>query len=102
MSYKLTLEETETTVIWNAKDKEAQICTCDPKVIKKLDKLVTEYPEQYRLDRIDTCEYYTNKYYIVPKKLIAFKKPRINTALTEEQKEKARDRFYKNIGTKQP
>lgn len=66
-------EETETTIIWNAKDKTSMIWTVDPTVMRKLDKKVKEYPNQYKCV-IDDQEWGAKRY-VIPKKLVRFGSP---------------------------
>lgn len=68
-----TPEERETTIIWNAKDKTAKIWTADPFVMRKLDKKVSEHPEQYKCVLDD--QKWGAKRYEVPKKLVRFGNP---------------------------
>jgi hypothetical protein len=71
--YKLTKEEQETTVNWCAADSTATIDTADPAVIRKLDRLVEQYPGVYTCTRVDqTC---LAKMYTVPARFIHFGKP---------------------------
>lgn len=71
--YKLTNEERETHITWNAASRRATIDTADPVVIRKLDKLAQEHPEAYRVTRTD--EAYGAKWYEVDKHYIRFGKP---------------------------
>ena len=40
--------EMETTVTYVRSEKEARLYTCDPVVVRKLDKLCQDYPQEYR------------------------------------------------------
>ncbi|NLI22314.1 MAG: hypothetical protein GX418_12325 [Clostridiales bacterium] len=71
--YKLTKEEQETTRNWCAADSMAIIDTADPAVIRKLDRLVEQYPDVYQCTRVDsTC---FAKMYTLPVPFIRFSKP---------------------------
>ena len=71
--YQLTREEQETTINWCAADSTANIDTADPSMIRKLDRLVEEYPGIYKCTRVDTtC---LAKMYSVPARFIRFGKP---------------------------
>lgn len=48
MPYNLSRYEMETHITWNAEEKIASIWTCDPVSIRKLDKLVSQFPETYK------------------------------------------------------
>lgn len=50
---RLTLEERETLIRWNAADKAVVIDTADASVIRKLDRLCKKYPETYVCTRVD-------------------------------------------------
>jgi len=63
----------ESTVNWCATDPNATIDTADPSMIRKLDRLVEQYPDVYKCTRVDsTC---LAKRYSVPKRFIRFSKP---------------------------
>ena len=51
--YKLSLEERETVIRWNAAEKAVVIDTADASVICKLDKLCQSHPETYACTRVD-------------------------------------------------
>lgn len=72
MAYTLTMEERETHIRWDAAEKVAHIFTADPVSVRKLDKLVSEFPETYKLVRADN---YGGKFYEVSNKYIRFGKP---------------------------
>ena len=87
-AYKLTRYEMETTVNFNAEEGTAILYTRDKAVMRRLDKLVTEFPTVYQCTR----ESEIDKTYVFPKKYALPKKPRV---LSEEQREKMRDRLAK-------
>lgn len=72
MPMNLSKYEQETIVTYNAKEPVASIYTCYHPDIRKLDKLVTAYPDIYKcVDRTDlSCTYEA------PKSYIAYRKPR--------------------------
>lgn len=71
--YKLTKDEQETVIGWSAADSTATIDTADPAMIRRLDRLVEEYPEVYACTRVDhVCG---DKRYTVPARFIKFGKP---------------------------
>lgn len=84
----MTRYEQETIVTYNNEEKTAEIYTCDPIVIRKLDALVEKYPSCYQMIK-ETEE---SKTYSCPKKMIAFRKP---VVMSDEQKEKASERLRK-------
>lgn len=91
MAYKLTRYEMETTVNYNAEEKTAILYTRDKAVMRKLDKLVEKCPETYKCIRETSID----KTYEFPKRLLSFRTPRV---LTDEQREKIRERFMQSRG----
>ena len=71
--YKLCREEMETTINFCAADDTANIDCADPAVIRKLDRLVKQYPDIYTCTRVDTTCY--AKRYTLPARFIRFGKP---------------------------
>lgn len=86
--YRLTRWEMETTVNFNAEEGTASLYTRDKAVMRRLDKLVKEFPDIYKLVR----ETDIDKTYEFPKKYAIPKRPRV---LSEEQREKMRERLAK-------
>ena len=86
----LTRYEQETIVNFNADDKNAEIYTADPVVMRRLDRLCHE-----SRDYTVVKETATAKWYKCPKKLVAFRKPRIITA---EQQKRLSENAKKNFG----
>jgi len=91
---ELTLQERETIILFNEKEDTASVDTCNPTLIRKLDKLIPLHKTKgAALIRQD--EY--GKVYVIPKTWV-----RINAgpALTEEQRAEmaavARSRFGKS------
>lgn len=87
MKYTFTKAEQETQIWWDAVDKTAHIYTAHPATMRKLDKLVEEYPEEYRCVWAD--DKYPAKKYEVDSKYISFRKP---------ASAKQREAALKNIG----
>ena len=83
---RLTRYEQETVINFNAGEPIATICTKDKAVMRKLDKLVMEFPEIYK--QIGQSK--TDKTYSMLKSYISYRKPR---KLSEEQRESARQRM---------
>lgn len=84
----LTRSEQETIVNYNAADQTATVYTRDRAVMRRLDGLTRDYPDQYRL--IDETD--IDKTYEMPKSLINYRKP---MRLSEGQREAARERMKK-------
>ena len=88
MAYSLTRYEMETTVNFNAEEKEAKLYSQDKAVIRRMAKLVREFPDIFRVE----YETSVGKAYIFPKKYAMPKRPRI---LSEEQRAKMAARLAK-------
>ena len=80
----LTKYEQETVINYNAGEQMATVYTADKAVMRKIDALVTEYPEIYRV----VSETDVSKEYSMPKSYVSYRKPR---KISEEQREKARN-----------
>lgn len=91
----MTKEEMETIIRWDAKEKVAHINTFDPVQIRKLDKLVEEHGDTYKLVKTDD---YGGKWYdVTDKKYIRFGKPaseaRIKASMANFAKRNAQNEF---------
>ena len=80
---KLSRYELETIVNYNAGEQTATLYTRDKAVIRKLDMLVADYPDTYKLIGQDEV----SKTYSFPKSYVSYRKPR---AVSTEQRERAR------------
>lgn len=83
---RLSRHEMETTVNYNAEEGFAILYTRDKAVMRKLDRLVEECPETYKLIRSTDLD----KTYSFPKRYLSFRKPKV---MTDEQRAKMRDRL---------
>ena len=83
---KLTREEQETIITFNAKDKNATIYTRDPTVMREVDSLVIGYPDVFKCVAMSDID----KTYEMPKTAVSYRKPR---KLSEEQRKVARERI---------
>ncbi len=79
----LTRYEQETIVNYNAGEQTATVYTRDKAVMRKLDTLVSDYPDIYSR----TAQDGVSKTYSMPKSYISYRKPR---KLSDEQREQAR------------
>lgn len=84
----LTKYEMETVVNYNAGEQTATVYTRDKSVMRRLDRLVADYPDSYRLLRQTDID----KTYSMPKSFVTYRKPR---AVSNEQREQARQRMTK-------
>jgi len=80
---KLSRYEQETIVNYNAGEQTATVYTRDKSVMRKLDRLVADFPDTYSLTGQDEV----SKTYSFPKSYVSYRKPR---AISFEQKELAR------------
>ena len=80
---KLSRYEQETVVNYNAGEQTATLYTMDKAVMRKLDTLVADFPDTYKLTGQDEV----SKTYSFPKAHVGYRKPR---AVGTEQRERAR------------
>ena len=80
---KLSRYEQETIVNYNAGEQTATLYTRDKAVMRKLDTLVADYPDTYKLTGQDEL----SKTYSFPKLYVSYRKPRI---VSVEQRERAK------------
>ena len=85
---KLSRYEQETIVNYNAGEQTATVYTRDKAVMRKLDTLVADFPDTYKLMNKDRV----SKTYSFPKSYVSYRKPR---KLSDEQREKARKQMEK-------
>lgn len=84
----LTKYEMETIINYNAGEQTATVYTRDKSVMRRLDRLVEDYPDSYTLlNQTDI-----DKTYSMPKSYVTYRKPR---AISDEQREQARQRMEK-------
>lgn len=69
---RLTKIEQETVINFNAGENMAVVYTRDKAVIRKLDSLVTEFPDVYRCIKATDID----KTYSMPKQYVSYRKPR--------------------------
>ena len=80
---KLSRYERESILNYNAGEQTATLYTRDKAVMRKLDTLVADYPDTYKLTGQDDI----SKTYSFPKSYVSYRKPR---AVSTEQRERAR------------
>ena len=86
---KLTRYEQETVVNYNAGEQNTILYTRDKAVMRKLDTLVADFPDTYKLTEQDKV----SKTYSFPKSHISYLKPR---AVGTEQRERVRQMMIAN------
>ncbi|MCR5294874.1 MAG: hypothetical protein K6E30_06825 [Lachnospiraceae bacterium] len=83
---KMTRYEQETVINFNAGEKNATLYTRDPAVIRKVDALVTEFPDTFKcINETDI-----DKTYEMPKTSVTYRKPR---RISEAQRNAVRKRM---------
>ena len=85
---KLSKYEQETIINFNVAESDAVVFTRDKAVIRKLDALVTEFPEVYKC----IGETDIDKTYSMPKQYVSYRKPR---KISDAQREAAKERMKK-------
>lgn len=80
----LSKYEQETIINFNAGEQTAVVYTRDKVVMRKLDTLVIEFPEVYRL----VGETDIDKTYSIPKSCVSYRKPRRLNPKTRDEKRK--------------
>ena len=86
---KLTRYEQETIINFNAEEQMATLYTRDPSVMRKVDALVTEYPDVYKC----IGETDIDKTYEMPKSFVSYRRPR---RITDERRSQLQ-KIIKNI-----
>lgn len=87
MAYFLSRVEQEVSITFNAGEDVADFYTADPVWIRKLDKLVSQNPKQFRAKK----EYFHEgkiiaKRYEFPKRFVTIRSKDVKKELTEEQR----------------
>ena len=82
----LTKYEKESIINYNAGEQTATVYTRDKTVMRKLDKLVADFPDTYKL--INQTD--IDKTYSMPKSYVTYRKPR---KLSDAQREQARQKM---------
>lgn len=85
---KLSRYEQETVVNYNAGEQTATLYTRDKVVMRKLDTLVADFPDTYKLTGQDEV----SKTYSFPKSYVSYRKPR---KLSMEQRKQAQEQMNK-------
>ncbi|GFI19187.1 MAG: hypothetical protein HFI43_04765 [Lachnospiraceae bacterium] len=90
----LSRYEQEVVIGFNAVEDTAELCTADPVWIRKLDKLVEQNPEQFKLGKTETYKgKIVAKRYLFPKGFITIRTKKVKRELTDEQRAGLAGRF---------
>lgn len=95
--YRPILEERETIITFNETQEPAEVFTHNPAMIRKLDALTDQRPEEVTCCRAETINGVELREYRVPKKWVKVNASRI---LSEDQKQAIRERFRINSDLK--
>lgn len=93
--YRLSLEERETIITFNELDTMAEIFTYNPALIRKLDKLIEERPDDVILIRAESINGIQLRECHVPKKWVKVNASRI---VSEEERAKRAELLAQNCG----
>lgn len=85
----LSRYEQETIFTYNEEEQTAGIYTHNKALLRKLDRLAQERPEECRLEKVSHDGQAVD--YIIPKAWIRVHPPRMAAPLTEEQKQQRRE-----------
>ncbi len=88
---KLSRYEQEVVILLNAEEGVATVYSANPAWIRKMDALVKEFPDVFRIIR----QTETSKTYELPKKLVRIGKPRELSSAQRENLAKMRDSLKK-------
>lgn len=88
----MTNYEKETTITYNADEDCAYVYSAYEPDIRRLDKLVEE-----RKEAKCTHKDGAGKFYKIPKSWVKIKPERTKKILSEEEKQKKREMFFKNV-----
>lgn len=92
--YNLSKYEQEVVINFNAGEDAADLYTANPTWIRKMDKLVEQNPEQFRLIRVDKCQgEIVSKRYLFPKRFISIRSRDRESTMTEEQRQQEAERM---------
>lgn len=84
--------ERETIINYNQEGKTANVFTHHPALIRKLDKLCEDFPDNFKCDSREDHFGVPCGDYSVPKQYVTIRAPRI---MSDEQKAAIRERFAK-------
>lgn len=92
--YRLSKYEQEVVIGFNAEEDAADLYTADPVWIRKMDRLVEQNPEQFKLVRVEKCQGdVVSKRYTLPKRFISIRSKDVKRELTDEQRQAASERM---------
>ena len=94
---RLSRYEQEVIINFNAEDDETSLYTANPVWIRKMDKLLEQNPEQFRLGKIEHVKgEIVSKEYFFPKQLITIRSGSKKRTLSDDQKLELAERLKHN------
>lgn len=86
--------EQEVIISFNAAEDTAELYTADPVMIRKMDRIVEENPEQFsgKVHSTYQGKVYAKQYFF-PKRFVSIRTKDIVRNVSEEQREKAREQM---------
>lgn len=94
--YNISLSKCEQEVVinFNAEDNTATLYSSNPVWIRKMDKLVEQNPEQFKMYRQETVKgKVVSKFYELPKEFVTIRSKKRSCNLTDEQKQERAERM---------
>lgn len=92
--YNLSKYEQEVVINFNVGEDTADLYTANPVWIRKMDKLMEQNPDQFKLIRVDKCQgEIVSKRYLFPKRFISIRSKVRESTMTEEQRQQAAERM---------
>ena len=93
---RLSRYEQEVIINFNGEEEHASLYTANLVWIRKMDKLLEQNPDQFRLRRVERIKgEVVSKEYIFPKRFVSIRSRDIKRVLTEEQRKEIAERFKK-------
>lgn len=86
--------EQEVVINFNAEDNTATLYSSNPVWIRKMDKLVEQNPEQFKMCRQETVKgKIVSKFYELPKEFVNIRSKKRSCNLTDEQKQERAEKM---------
>lgn len=94
---RLSRYEQEIIINFNAEDEETSLYTANPVWIRKMDKLLEQNPEQFRLGRVERVKgEIVSKEYFFPKRFVTIRSKDVKRNLSDEEKKELAERLRNN------
>lgn len=91
---RLSRYEQEVIINFNAEEEETSLYTANPVWIRKMDKLLEQNPDQFKLGRVEKVRgEIVSKEYFFPKRFVSIRSKDVKRNLTEEQRRESAERL---------